>query len=65
MRLGPEHEAANAVQRAFRAEYGWNTTFEQELQMARDALQAAGLSSAGIDTAIEAARQYFAGLGMQ
>ena len=62
---GTEHSAVNGVQRAFRLKYGWNTTLQQELQMAREALQAAGLSSGEIDAAIEAAAQYFASLGVQ
>jgi hypothetical protein len=65
VRLGPEHQAVSDVQQLFRAGYGWDTTFEQELQLARDALQAAGFSPEQIDAAIQAAEQYFASLGVQ
>jgi RHS repeat-associated protein len=66
IRLAPPlHEAANDVQRVFRAQHGWNTTFQQELQLARDALQAAGVSIEEIDLAVQQAIRYFGHLGVR
>jgi len=61
----PDHRAANAVQRSFRRRYGWNTTLQQELQLARETLEAAGLSPRKVEAAVRTAKRYFTSLGMQ
>ncbi len=57
------HDAATAVQRAFRAKYGYGTTFQQELELAEAGLRAARVPRADIRMAIGKAMDYFATLG--
>lgn len=65
IQLGPTHAAASDVQRVFRAQHGWNTTFQQELQLAREALRAAGVSADEIDPAIQHVVRCFGNLGVR